>query len=341
MARMERLAEILAADEVLEDRPGAYRGGRATGDLALEHVVVRVRRRSARRCATSRCEVPAGGCVAVMGPSGAGKSTLGALVARLYDPTAGRVLIDGRDLRDCALAWLREQVAIVLQETVLFTGTRARQHRLRHARPAGPRWRPRRGRPPHTNSSAALPQGYDTELGPQGVGLSGGQRQRIGIARTLLRDPPVLLLDEPTTGLDEASEAELLDGLRALIAGRTTILITHSRAARAARGPGRDARRRPDRAGRAPHGRRSPTRRCRGSPSCSTRARCAPCSTARCAPSTELGEVTVGPCRLQARRARGGALSARSRATRCSPASRARTSRRAPARRATPGRRGG
>ena len=75
---------------------------------------------------------------------------------------------------------------------------------------------------------AALPDGYDTELGPQGVGLSGGQRQRIGIARTLLRDPPVLLLDEPTTGLDEASERELLDGLRALMAGRTTILITHS-----------------------------------------------------------------------------------------------------------------
>jgi ABC-type multidrug transport system fused ATPase/permease subunit len=122
MARMERIAEILAAEDVLEERPGAYRGGRAAGEVALEDVVFAYAGgRPALRELTLR--VDAGESVAVMGPSGAGKSTLAALVARLHDPSAGRVLLDGRDLRDCSPAWLREQVGIVLQETVLFTGS--------------------------------------------------------------------------------------------------------------------------------------------------------------------------------------------------------------------------
>ena len=226
MARMERLAEVLAADDVLEDRPGAFHGGRAAGELALERVAFAYGDdRPALHDVTLR--VPAGRCVAVIGPSGAGKSTLGALVARLYDPTAGRVLLDGRDLRDCSLGWLREQVAIVLQETVLFTGS-VREN-IAYGTDADPGAVEAAARAAAAHDFVvALPDGYDTPLGPQGAGLSGGQRQRIGIARTLLRDPPVLLLDEPTTGLDEASEGELLAGLRALIAGRTTLLITHS-----------------------------------------------------------------------------------------------------------------
>jgi ABC-type sulfate/molybdate transport systems ATPase subunit len=137
------------------------------------------------------------------------------------------VLIDGRDAREHALGWLRRQVGIVLQDTVLFTGTvreniaygsaASLEHVVEAARAAAA-----------DDFIRRLPHGYDTELGPQGVGLSGGQRQRIGIARTLLRDPPILLLDEPTIGLDAGTESDLLDGLRALIRGRTTILITHS-----------------------------------------------------------------------------------------------------------------
>ena len=165
--------------------------------------------------------------IALMGPSGAGKSTLGALVARFFDPTAGRVLIDGRDACECSLAWVREQVAVVLQDTVLFSGTV--HDNIAYASEAT-----REDVVAAARSAAAheficgLPLGYDTDLGPQGVALSGGQRQRIGVARTLLRDPPVLVLDEPTTGLDAASEAAVLDGLQALMRGRTTILITHS-----------------------------------------------------------------------------------------------------------------
>jgi ATP-binding cassette, subfamily B, bacterial len=227
MARVERVAELLAADDVLEERPAARAGGRANGEVALEGVSFAYQpERPALRDVTLR--VAAGERVAVMGPSGAGKSTLGALVARLHDPAAGRVLIDGRDAREYALAWLRDQVGIVLQDTALFTGT-VREN-IAYGTSATDEQVERAARAAAAHDFIrALPQGYDTELGPQGVGLSGGQRQRIGIARTLLRDPPILLLDEPTTGLDEDGEGELLAGLGALMRDRTTILITHSR----------------------------------------------------------------------------------------------------------------
>ena len=163
----------------------------------------------------------------MIGRSGAGKSTIAALVARFYDPQDGRVMIDGRDVRECSLQWLRNQVGLVLQESVLFTGTIAeniaygieidREAIVAAAKAAGA----------HAFIEA-LPDGYDTELGQRGVGLSGGQRQRIAIARTILRDPAILILDEPTTGLDAASEAEVMEGLEALMQRRTTIMITHS-----------------------------------------------------------------------------------------------------------------
>jgi ATP-binding cassette subfamily B protein len=226
MARADRIAEILAADELVEDRPGAYAGLPATGHVELERVTFRYAHdRPVIEGVT--LHVPAGSCVALIGPSGAGKSTIGALIVRLYDPTSGRVLIDGLDARDCSLAWLRRQVGVVLQETVLFTGTV--EENIAYGTDAT-----------HEQVVAAaravvahefireLPRGYDTRLGPQGVGLSGGQRQRIGLARTLVRDPRILVLDEPTTGLDADSEAQVIAGLRALMRGRTTIVMTHS-----------------------------------------------------------------------------------------------------------------
>ena len=226
MAKAERVAELLAEDEVLEERHGAHDGGRARGDVALERVSFSYSgERPALRDVTLR--IAAGERVALMGPSGAGKSTLGALIARFYDPNAGRVLIDGRDARDCSLAWLRDQVAIVLQDTVLFTGSVRENIAYGCDATAAQVEAAARAAAAH-EFIAALPDGYETLLGPQGVGLSGGQRQRIGIARTLLRNPPILLLDEPTTGLDATSEAEVLDGLATLMRGRTTILVTHS-----------------------------------------------------------------------------------------------------------------
>jgi ATP-binding cassette subfamily B protein len=226
MARAERIAEILAADELLAERPGAYRGERAAGEVVFEHVSFSY--------APSRpvlhdvsVRIPAGSRLAVIGASGAGKSTLGALIARLYDPAEGRVLIDGRDLRDCSLDWLRAQVGVLLQDTVLFTGS-VREN-IAYSAEMSPEALVQAARTAAAHEFVTrLPDGYETELGPQGVGLSGGQRQRIGIARTLLRDPPILLLDEPTTALDAVAGAQLLEGLERLMQGRTTVLVTHS-----------------------------------------------------------------------------------------------------------------
>jgi ATP-binding cassette, subfamily B, bacterial len=226
LARAESVAEVLAAEELEQDRPGAYRGPRARGELELRDVSFAY---APGRPAIARLSlrVAAGQKVVLVGRPGAGKSTVAALMARLYDPCSGQVLIDGRDARDCAISWLREQFGLVLQETILFTGTVAeniayggearREQIVAAAKAVGA----------HAFISE-LPEGYDTPLGPGGGGLSGGQRQRIAIARTLLRDPAVLVLDEPTTGLDPEGEAEVLEGLEVLMRDRTTVIITHS-----------------------------------------------------------------------------------------------------------------
>ncbi len=229
LARLERIAEILSSDMVLSDRTdGSAPADRAVGAIDLDDVHFRyVENRTALNGVS--LHVSPGTRVALVGESGAGKSTVGALVARFYDPTRGSVRIDGRDARELPLRWLRSQVGVLLQDTILFSGTvrdniaygtdadQATVEEVAHAAGA-------------LTFLRALPDGFDTLLGPDGVGLSGGQRQRIGIARVLLRDPPVLVLDEPTTGLDAESEARVMAGLDRLIEGRTTILITHSTA---------------------------------------------------------------------------------------------------------------
>jgi ATP-binding cassette, subfamily B, bacterial len=226
MARAERVAELLGTDEALEERAHAPATGRARGEVELDDVTFSYAPgRPALTGLSLRAEP--GERVAIVGRSGAGKSTVGALMARFYDPDRGRVLIDGHDARDYELSWLRAQVGILLQDSVLFSGTVAAN--IAYGTDAG------RGEVVEAAKAAAahefichLPDGYDTVLGPRGVGLSGGQRQRLGIARTLLRDPAILVLDEPTTGLDPRSEQQVLDGLRTLMMDRTTIMVTHS-----------------------------------------------------------------------------------------------------------------
>ena len=227
LARVDRVAEIFASGELVEDRPGAFNGARARGEVELRAVDFAYEPGRPAIAGLS-LHVPAGQKLVLVGGSGAGKSTVAALMARLYDPDAGQVLIDGRDARDCSVAWLREQFGLVLQDTILFTGTVAEniaygvEETTREAVVAAAR------AASADSFIAELPAGYDTMLGPQAVALSGGQRQRIAIARTLLRDPTVLILDEPTMGLDAVNETAVLDGLDALMRGRTTIIITHS-----------------------------------------------------------------------------------------------------------------
>lgn len=168
-----------------------------------------------------------GELVALVGPSGAGKSTLASLVARLHDRTGGRILVDGVDVERYALRSLRQQVAIVLQDAILMSGTI--RDNLRYGRlDATDAEVEAAARAANAHDFiAALPRGYDTELGERGAGLSGGQRQRLSIARAFLKDAPIVILDEPTAALDTLAEAEVVDAMRRLRHGRTTLVIAH------------------------------------------------------------------------------------------------------------------
>jgi ABC-type multidrug transport system fused ATPase/permease subunit len=171
--------------------------------------------------------IPAGSTVAVVGPTGSGKSTLLALIARFYEPTHGRILLDGTDLRDWDRDTLRQGIGMVFQETFLFSATLAENIAL--GRPQASR----------DNIEAAaraaradafireLPQGYDTVIGERGISLSGGQRQRIAIARALLIQPRIVLLDDATSAVDPSTEEEIREAMRELCRGRTTFLVAH------------------------------------------------------------------------------------------------------------------
>jgi subfamily B ATP-binding cassette protein MsbA len=172
-------------------------------------------------------EARRGETVALVGPSGGGKTTILNLIPRFYDPTEGRVLIDGHDLRDVTLPSLRAQIALVTQEPFLFDDTiRAN---IAYARPdASPAEIQQAAEAAAAHDFIlALPDGYETGVGEAGARVSGGQRQRIAIARAFLKDAPILLLDEATSALDTESEAQVQAALKRLMAGRTTILIAH------------------------------------------------------------------------------------------------------------------
>ncbi len=172
-------------------------------------------------------DIRPGELVALVGPSGAGKSTVAALLQRLYDPSAGAVRLDGRDLRELDPSWLRSRIGVVAQEPLLFSRSIAANIRY--------------GREDATDAEVVaaaraanahdfvseLPEGYGTEVGERGVRLSGGQKQRVAIARALLKDPPVLILDEATSALDAESEALVQEALERLMRGRTSLVIAH------------------------------------------------------------------------------------------------------------------
>jgi ATP-binding cassette subfamily B protein len=171
--------------------------------------------------------VPAGSTTAIVGETGSGKTTMGYLVARLYDPTDGRVAVDGVDIRDVAFASLAETVGLVSQETYLFHASVA--DNLRFAKPDATDAEledAARAAQIH-DLIAALPDGYDTIVGERGYRFSGGEKQRIAIARTVLRNPPVLVLDEATSSLDTQTERLVQEALERLSEGRTTIAIAH------------------------------------------------------------------------------------------------------------------
>jgi ATP-binding cassette, subfamily B, bacterial len=200
---------------------------RASGALVLHDVAFRYPGADSDAVAGISFAALPGQVTALVGPSGAGKTTLVKLLLRLYDPASGRISLDGHDLRDLNPQQLRANIAVVLQETLLLDGTVAEN--ILAGRPdAEPRDLVAAARAADADAFiAALPRGYDTPVGQHGRLLSGGQRQRIAIARAMIRDAPILVLDEPTTSLDAKARDRILGPIRALMAGRTTILISH------------------------------------------------------------------------------------------------------------------
>ncbi len=226
IAAGKRIFEILDEPEEVADRPDAARLARGPGHvlfedvsfgydperLVLEHVSL---------------DIPAGGTIALIGPTGSGKTTLAALVPRFYDATAGRIVVDGVDVRDVARRSLRREIGVIAQDPFLFSASIRDNIAL--------------GMPdaPHEAVVAAaraaeahdfileLPHGYETVVGERGITLSGGQRQRIAIARALLIDPRILILDDATASVDATTEARIRAGLREVMRGRTTIIIAH------------------------------------------------------------------------------------------------------------------
>jgi subfamily B ATP-binding cassette protein MsbA len=223
---LERIQSILDIDMSIRERRDAREPDAFKGGITFEHVAFSYSPEAPVLKGVSFSIVP-GQFVGVVGATGSGKSTIVSLVPRFYDPTAGRILIDGSDSREYTLQGLRRHIGFVLQDTVLFRGTVRDNiaYGRHHATEA------------QITSAAKLanadefilrmPGGYDAPIGERGITLSGGQRQRIGIARAFIRNAPILILDEPTASLDMESEQLVMEGLNRLMKGRTVIMITH------------------------------------------------------------------------------------------------------------------
>ena len=223
----ERIVDVLEERIDLTDADWALRASRFRGYVDFENVHLSYRPGHPVLRGLN-LSVKAGQRVAVVGPSGAGKSSLVALLSRLRDPDEGRVLIDGQDLRDLTLASVRSQVAIVLQESVLFAESIRENIALGSSEPVTDARVEEAARLAGAHEFIlALPEGYDTVIGERGSTLSGGQRQRIAIARAAIRDAPIVILDEAMAGLDAETESEVVAALGRLTEDRTTFVITH------------------------------------------------------------------------------------------------------------------
>jgi ATP-binding cassette subfamily B protein len=225
-AYFERVFKVLDMPRETGGAPGAIVLPRVEGALTLERVCLEYED-GTEGLSDVDLHVPPGQCVAIVGPSGAGKSTLVALLLRLHDPTSGRVLLDGHDLRRIELASLRSHIGVVTQETYLFHGTVL--DNLLYARPDATRDQieaAARAAQIH-DFVASLPAGYETVVGRRGFRLSGGERQRLAIARAILKDPRILLLDEATSSLDSHNEALIEAALTSLLRGRTSLVVAH------------------------------------------------------------------------------------------------------------------
>jgi ABC-type multidrug transport system fused ATPase/permease subunit len=267
MAALEKIFQLLDERPDLDDRPGAIELGRIAGEVDFDDVSFAYKPRARSRAAAAvgadgeggagasadgagarangaaangaapheqvlaldhiSLQIPPGQTVALVGATGAGKSTMAKLIARFYDPTSGAVLVDGHDLREVASSSLRSQMGIVPQEAFLFSGTVAENIAFGRPDATAEQIRAAAAAVGAEEFISELPSGYDTEVGERGAQLSAGQRQLLAFARALVADPRILVLDEATSNVDIHSEARIEQGLRRLLAGRTSIVIAH------------------------------------------------------------------------------------------------------------------
>jgi ATP-binding cassette, subfamily B, bacterial MsbA len=223
----QKVFEYLDREEDIQEKPKAPKLERFAEEIRFENVAFRYPTAEGYQLQSVNLQVKAGEVVALVGPSGAGKSTLANLVPRFYDVAAGRILIDGKDIRDFTIASLRGKIGLVAQDTFLFNDTVARN--IAYGRTDVPIEAIKEAA---RNALAAefieaLPNGYETSIGERGVRLSGGQRQRLSIARAMLKNAPILILDEATSHLDTESELLVQKALANLMVNRTVIVIAH------------------------------------------------------------------------------------------------------------------
>jgi ATP-binding cassette subfamily B protein len=227
LAGAERVIELLDEKPRVTDRPGARPLGRVRGEIGIDGVGFSYPGAEVAALEGLDLRIAPGETVALVGASGAGKSTLARLLVRLYDPDRGAIRLDGHDLREVELASLRRNVAILFQESLVLHGTVRENIAFGRPDAIGTQIEAAAHAAGADGFIRALPNGYDTDIGERGRNLSGGQRQRVAIARALLADTPVLVLDEPSTGLDADTRERLLEPLRALMGKRTTIVVAH------------------------------------------------------------------------------------------------------------------
>lgn len=223
---VERVRAILDADAIIPERPDAIEPQTLRGEIDFEHVSFGYNAAEPVLRDVSFTVRP-GQLVGVVGPTGSGKSTVVSLIPRFYDPNAGSIKIDGVDIRDYKLHELRQHIGFVLQDTVLFRGTVRENIAYGHPRATEDEIVQAAKLANAHEFISRMAHGYDSQVGERGLTLSGGQRQRIGIARAIIRDNPILILDEPTAALDTESEQLVVEALERLMKGRTVITIAH------------------------------------------------------------------------------------------------------------------
>jgi ATP-binding cassette, subfamily B, bacterial len=224
----ERIQEVLGIESRVQDEPGARKAPKFKGQIEFAQVTFNYGGDQKKQVLKDiSFKIEAGQVAAFVGPSGAGKTTLLSLIPRFYDPVSGHVVIDGTDIRRYRLKSLRDQISFVLQDTLLFRATI--WENIAYGKPsASPKEIKRAAKLANAQEFIEeMADGYDTMVGERGVTLSGGQRQRIAIARAVIRDTPILILDEPTVGLDAASEQSVIEALDNLMKGRTSVVIAH------------------------------------------------------------------------------------------------------------------